>query len=317
MQNRRNRPIDVLGAGELLIDFLSVDFADTLDAVSQFKRIQGGSPANWCMNMARLGNKARLAATVGNDDMGDFLVQTVEGSGVEMASIRRVDLPSTLILVTRSRNVSNFEAYRMADPEIIPAQLPDDLWPNLTLFHTTCFGLSKPPAQQVILDAAQKAVRSGCQLSLDANYAAKIWPDQAQAQEFVQQYIGLGALVKISEVDWERLYNHPLKDPEAAARYLLDLGAGEVCVTLGGEGCLAAAQGGKMHYLPGRKVAVKDTTGAGDAFWSGYVTAWLDGYDPLRCAMAGRNMAELKLSVFGPLPARVDRSLIYADLDYV
>ncbi len=315
MQNRRNRPIDVLGAGELLIDFLSVDFADSLDSVSQFKRVQGGSPANWCMNMARLGNQTRLAATVGKDDMGEFLYQTVQNSGVDTRSIRRVNLPSTLILVTRSRNVSNFEAYRMADPEIDPGQLPDDLWPDLTLFHTTCFGLSRQPAQGVILDGARKAARAGCQLSIDANYAAKIWPDQAQAREIVKQYIGMGALIKISEVDWERLYNQPLKDPEKAARFLLDLGAAEVCVTLGGEGCLVAAKDGKLHFLPGRKVEVKDTTGAGDAFWSGYITAWLDGYDPLQCAMAGRNMAELKLSVFGQLPSKVDRSLIYADLD--
>ncbi|MCB9281811.1 MAG: carbohydrate kinase [Lewinellaceae bacterium] len=314
MTSRRTRPVDVLGAGELLIDFLSADFADSFDSVSSFKRIQGGSPANWCMNMARLGNNARLAATVGQDDMGDFLVNTVARTGVDTSPIRRVAMPSTLILVTRSKNVSNFEAYRMADSEIDSSQLPDELWPQLTLFHTTCFGISRQPAQGAIIAAARKAAAAGCQLSLDANYAAKIWPDQAEAQALVREFAQLGALIKVSEVDWERLYNHPMKDPERAAAFFLDLGAGEACITMGGEGCLAGSSKGGMHFISGRKVPVKDTTGAGDAFWSGYITAWLDGHTPENCARAGRNMAELKLSVFGPLPDKVDRAVIYADL---
>lgn len=32
-----------------------------------------------------------------------------------------------------------------------------------------------------------------------------------------------------------------------------------------------------------------------NAFWSGFLTAWLDGYSPINCAKAGRGgMAELK-----------------------
>ncbi|MEZ4991393.1 MAG: PfkB family carbohydrate kinase [Saprospiraceae bacterium] len=310
MTLRRQRNVDILSTGELLIDFISTDFTDNLDEASNFKRIPGGSPANLAMNMARLGNNATLVASVGNDDMGHYLSRYVESQGVDIRQMYRVNSPTTLILVTRSQQVSNFEAYRGADQHITSEQFPDRLLHDISIFHTTCFGLSRDPARSSILAAAAKAQAHGAQLSLDANYAAKIWPDRPAAQQIVEQYAGWGALIKISEVDWERLYDHPLEKPQEAALHFIGMGAQAVCVTLGAEGCYVASKE-QSHFVEARKVEVKDTTGAGDAFWSGFLTAWLDDYDLLHCALAGRRMAELKLAHFGPLPNKVDRELLF------
>lgn len=308
--NRRKRPIDIVCIGELLVDLISTDFSESFAEVSQFKRVQGGSPANLCMNMARLGNRTKLIATIGNDDMGRFLKESVETVGVDVEHIYQVDTPSTLILVTRSQQTSNFEAYRTADQFIRPAQIPSDLFWNTSIFHTTCFAMSKMPAQQTILEAAEKAAWQGCQLSIDVNYASKIWSDQAQAQAMVATYCSYGAIVKVSEVDWERLYGTPLEHPEQAGEHFLNLGATVVCATMGGEGALAMSNE-EIHFLPTRPIEVKDTTGAGDAFWSGFLTGWLDGQSLLNAAKAGRKMAEHKIGHFGALPNQVDRNIIY------
>ena len=99
----------------------------------------------------------------------------------------------------------------------------------------------------------------------------------------------------------------------AVIEHFMKMGATEVCFTLGDKGCWVGNNNEK-HYLPSREVTVKDTTGAGDAFWSGYLTARLDGKTLLERAISGRKMAELKLGHFGPLPEKVDRNLIYSDL---
>jgi sugar/nucleoside kinase (ribokinase family) len=307
--------IDILCVGELLIDMISYDFAETMDEAELFKRIPGGSPANLGMNMKRLGNNVRLAATVGKDDMGQYLLRYIKKLGLNTDSIRQVNLPTTLILVTRSKQVSNFEAYRGADCHISLGQLSEKLLKSVSIFHTTCFALSKKPAQANILRGAKRAVEAGCRLSIDVNYAQKIWENQAEAQSIVAEYCSYGAFVKCSEVDWERLYGSKLTDPKQAAQHFLSIGASEVCVTLGGDGCFVASntvQGG--YFLPTRPVDVKDTTGAGDAFWSGYLTARLEGHTILHAAMAGRRMAELKLGHFGPLPMVVEREKIYEDI---
>jgi sugar/nucleoside kinase (ribokinase family) len=310
----KSKIIDIVSVGELLIDMISIDFADKIDEVESFKRIVGGSPANLAMNMKRLGNTVRLASTVGNDDMGNFLMNYVKNLDLDTSLMRQTNVPTTLILVSRSKNAPNFEAYRGADAHITMSQLNDEVLSQTSIFHTTCFALSKKPAQTNILRGAKRAVEFGCQLSIDANYAAKIWQNNAEAQRIVAEYCSYGAYVKVSEVDWERLYGTPLTNPEAAANHFLNLGAKNVCVTLGGDGCFVAdTEGG--HFLAARKVEVKDTTGAGDAFWSGFLTARLDGHSVLEAAKAARRMAELKLGHFGPLPSNVSKSMIYEDIE--
>jgi sugar/nucleoside kinase (ribokinase family) len=307
------REIDILSTGELLIDMITAEFVQSLEEASLFKRIPGGSAANLCSNMARLGNKALLSASVGNDDLGRYLKQYVTFLGVDTSGVSLLDdHATTLILVTRSAYTSDFVPYRAADNHLSIRQFPFGKFEQINIFHTTCFGLSKAPAQSVILEAAEKARRAGCRLSLDANYASKIWPDQNDAQKIIREYVRFGALIKISDVDWERLFGEKASSPDVVFDYFLRNNASEVCYTMGAEGCWVANDK-ERHFVPGRKVEVKDTTGAGDAFWAGYLTAVIDDKSLVERAMAGRKMAEIKIGHFGTLPTTVDRQSIYEE----
>lgn len=303
---------EVLAVGELLIDFISTDYAESLDQASTFEPLAGGSPANMSGNLTRLGQAAGLVATIGSDGLGNYLRQFVEELHLDTKGVRQADVPTTLILITKSKEVSNFEAYRMADCEIVPDQLPAEVLQHLKVLHTTCFALSKEPARSTILSAAKQVAAAGGQVSIDANYAAKIWPDQAEAQQIVANYCRLGAMVKFSDVDWERLYGNPITEPAEAAQFLHELGAKTVCITLGADGCYVSNKE-EAFFVPSRPIEVVDTTGAGDAFWSGFLCAYLDGYGLQQCALAGRSMAEIKLQHFGPLPAEVDKQRLYQD----
>ena len=56
-----SRPIGIFCTGEFLMDLITAEFVQTLEEAVLFQRIPGGSPANLCMNMARLGHKTMLA----------------------------------------------------------------------------------------------------------------------------------------------------------------------------------------------------------------------------------------------------------------
>ncbi|MEO0734193.1 MAG: carbohydrate kinase family protein, partial [Bacteroidota bacterium] len=215
---------------------------------------------------------------------------------------------TTLVLVTKSQAVSDFEAYRMADRQISAEQLAGVT--EARIVHTTAFALSREPARSVILAACRQAAAAGRQVSTDFNYADKIWGGQrGEGLEVLQQLCALEAFVKVSEVDYARLFQEEATEPRAAANRLRALGAKLVCLTLGEEGCYVLGMGADFH-LPARPVEVKDTTGAGDAFWAGFLSAYLAGYGWEDCARAGRGLAERKLRVIGPLYGAIELSAL-------
>ena len=61
-------------------------------------------------------------------------------------------------------------------------------------------------------------------------------------------------------------------DPEQAARRMQALGAGDVVIKLGAEGCAVFTPDG-VERFPGFEVDVVDTTGAGDCFVGGFLAA--------------------------------------------
>jgi len=306
------RPYALLSVGELLADFIGHHVSGSLLDAQDFRRYQGGSPANMAANMARLGNRVALVACVGDDNIGKYLVRQVEETGVDVSNVA-VDRyePTSLVVVSRTARTPDFVAYRMADRCLHPSQLPDSLLAQADIFHTTCFALSKQPAQDTIIDAAQRAKAAGCRISIDANYAPSIWPDREQAWRVLTDYFAGGALVKVSMDDVERLYAEP-REPETVFADFHRMGASLICLTLGADGSVVSYENGaKQARIPGRKVDVIDATGAGDAYWAGFLTAYLDGYAPANCARAGAILAKMKLTHQGTLPTTVDRTELY------
>jgi sugar/nucleoside kinase (ribokinase family) len=306
------RPYALLSVGELLADFIGHHVSSSLFDAPDFRRYQGGSPANMAANMARLGCSTALAACVGNDNIGRYLVQQVAEAGVDTQHIVTDPLaPTSIVIVSRTSGTPDFIAYRTADCQIKTSQLPDSLLAQATIFHTTCFALSRQPAQSAIVDAARRAQAAGCQVSIDANYAPSIWPDRNYARRIISDYCSAGAFVKISEDDAARIYGAPQPIEKILADFHA-MGASLICLTLGAEGSLVSYENGnKQVRIPGQKLDVIDATGAGDAYWAGFLTAYIDGHTPEQCARSGAALARMKLTRLGPLPAKVDRQSIY------
>ena len=77
---------------------------------------------------------------------------------------------------------------------------------------------------------------------------------------------------------------------EDAAAALLERGVGCVAVTCGASGALVATADG-THRVPAFEVDVVDTTGCGDAFSAGFLTAVLGGRTPAEAAVIGNATA--------------------------
>ncbi len=301
------KTIDIIVIGEILVDLIGHELRDEIFRTHSFRRFQGGSPANLGANMSRLGKNVHLIASVGKDGLGQYLMHEMEKVGLKSDGVKqREDFPTSLVLLSRTHGTPDFIAYREADHFIFPEDITDEVLHQAKLYHTTCFAMSRQPAQRTILEGAQRATEKGVQLSIDLNYAPSIWPDHMEAIHIIKSYCSMGPFVKISKDDCARIFRKDLKAEESIAN-ILDWGAKLVCYTLGKEGSLLVTNTGEKIHLPATEVkVVGDATGAGDAYWAGFLSAWLDGKDWKQCVTTASKMAALKLSIDGPLPEKVE-----------
>ncbi len=301
------KDIDIICVGEALIDFIGEQTEEPIKNTKDYHRYLGGSPTNVAMNMARLGLKVELVATVGKDGFGYYILNRLKEAEVQTHFLKETqDKPTTVIFINRTQHTPEFIPFRGADTQIFKDQLPESLLQKSRVYHTTCFALSQQPARDTILEQAEKAYKSGCQLSIDINYSEKIWPDNQEARKAIETYCSYAPMVKISQDDVDRLLGRGMSHEDVFA-YLHKLGAKIICFTLGKDGAKLSELGKPVVRLSALRVEkIMDATGAGDAFWSGFLFAYLKGKSSEKCMEAALQMAAIKLQNVGRIPDYAD-----------
>ncbi len=300
------KTIDIICIGELLIDFIGHKINTPIAEIENYSRFLGGSPTNVAIYSSKIGLKTALVASCGKDGLGHFMLKKLNESHVNTAHVKEHEhYPSSVIFVTKSSDTPEFIPYREADYHIHETQIPDDLLEKAKIYHTTCFALSKNPARETILNKAKRASQMGLQTSIDLNYSEKIWPDRAEAFETIRKYLATKPLVKLSDDDCFRLFNETKSD-DFIINYFSQLGAKSICLTKGKNGVvLWDSSIGTVHKNAPLVENIKDTTGAGDAFWTGFLYGKLQQKEPLECIKTAQKLASIKLQHLGQLPDNV------------
>ena len=298
--------IDIICVGEVIIDFIGHELS-SIEKTINFQRFLGGSPTNVAVNATRLGLNVALVATGGNDGLGDFIIHNLESNNVNTTYFRKsLSQPSSVIFVSKSKETPEFIPFRHADYEILEDQLPNELLANAKIFHTTCFALSKEPARTTILNSAKKAKEFGLQLSIDINFSEKIWVNRNEAFSTLKEYLALDPLVKLSDDDCFRLFEETKSDT-FIFDYFHNLGVSTVCLTKGKDGVkLSDKKQGIFFQEALRLEDIKDVTGAGDAFWAGFLFAILKKMNFEECITIAQKLASIKLQNIGSLPENSD-----------
>lgn len=303
----KNKNIDILCVGEVLIDFIGHQSDVLINNTRDYHRYIGGSPTNVAMNCSRLGLKAMMVGTVGSDGFGEYIFERLNSINIVTDNIKKLNTkPTSVVFVSKSKGTPDFIPFREADSFITEDQISKNVLQESNIFHTTCFALSKEPAQSTILKKAEEAFNLGCKLSIDLNYAKKLWNTQEEAIRVIKTYCRFNPLIKISEDDMFRLFEKELTHQEIF-EFFHNLGVDTVCLTLGENGVKLSQLGKKTITLPAIKVKkLIDTTGAGDAFWSGFLYAYIKEKPIEDCLQIALKLAALKLQNVGRLPDNIN-----------
>ncbi len=300
------KTIDIISIGEIVIDFIGHEMNRSINRTKDYHRYLGGSPTNVAVNASRLGLNALLVATCGQDGLGDYLVRKLKSNKVILDSIQKSQIhPTSVIFVSKSTETPDFIAYRQADCQIEVQQLPDAVLANAKIFHTTCFALSQNPARTTILNRATKAKELGLKLSIDINFSEKIWPNREEAIAVLKEYLSNDPLVKLSEDDCYRLFSEQ-KSEDFIFDYFHGLGVTTICLTKGKNGVVVSDKTKGIIRQNALEInEIKDTTGAGDAFWTGFLYAQLQNYTLDESIAIAQKLAAIKLQNVGQLPDNI------------
>jgi sulfofructose kinase len=254
----------------------------------------GGMAANAAVTIARLGGRAELWGRIGDDAAGNAIRAGLKAERVDVRYVQGFDgaRSSTSAIIVDDRGERLIVGQRDAGMPSGTSWLPlervkeaDAVLGDLRWLEglRAVFTRARKEKVATVLDAelgAREALKGILKLTDYAIFSAPALREFAPA-----------------ESDADRLGQ------------VLELGPRYAGVTLGGEGYLWRQREGEGGALPAFKVAVTDTTGAGDAFHGAFALMLAEGRSVSEAARTASAVAALKCTRLGSragLPTRAE-----------
>ncbi|HWK43955.1 MAG TPA: sugar kinase [Stellaceae bacterium] len=262
----------------------------------------GGDTLNTAVYLARLNPGSEVAVdymtALGDDPYSEAMMAFWQGERLGTETVARLPgrLPGLYMIRTDAAGERRFFYWRSAAAarSLFDALLTLDLLDMLKGYQTIflsaiTLSILTEAARDRLVAALTAARTAGSRVVFDGNYRPAGWPDPATARAVIGRFLGLVDLA-LPSIDDERLLWGDV-DAAAVADRMQKAGVAEVIVKQGPEGALVALAGNRQHVAVPDVVAPIDTTGAGDSFNAGYLTARLRGADPASAASAGHRVA--------------------------
>ncbi|MEG1548670.1 MAG: carbohydrate kinase [Clostridia bacterium] len=302
---------DISAIGELLVDF--TECGSSASGMRLFEQNAGGAVTNMLAAAARCGASTAFLGKVGSDMHGYFLKKAMEDAGVDMRGLVMADdVFTTMAFVALAQNGErqfSFARKPGADACICESELDKQVLHNTRILHTGSLSLTDEPARTATYRAIEIAKAAGAIITYDPNYRASLWHSRQDAAQGMRSLIATADIIKLSDEETALLTGE--SDPELASNKLCNAGASIVAVTLGANGALVRV-GSQIRRIPGFLANVVDTTGAGDAFFGGFLYSFLQSgiklehvsiHDAADFAEFGNAVASLCVERRGGIPA--------------
>ncbi|MFD8153028.1 carbohydrate kinase [Streptomyces sp. NPDC059720] len=242
----------IVVAGEALIDLVPRGAG----ALAALQPALGGGPFNTAVALGRLGSPTAFCSRVSDDAFGEALLDRLRATGVDVSSVQRGGEPTTLAVATLGEDGSaayTFYVEGTADRLFsAPAALPPG---TRAVSFGTC-SLVLEPGASAYEELMRAAAGQGVFTALDPNIRPGLIADADAYRARFKSWLSSVSLLKLSAEDAEWLGGTP--------REWLAAGPAAVVVTRGGAGLTAYTRDGGEYTVPGERVEVVDTIGAGD-----------------------------------------------------
>lgn len=264
---------DVISIGDITTDILLYisNYPNRGQDVkaSKFRIDLGGSATNFAVAMRRLGLSSGIIGKVGDDKLGDLAVAELKKEKVDISHVGiEKGAPTGLVIsvVDRYGERTMFSA-RGANDRLRPEEVDVKYVRKAKLLHISGYSLISDISRKTVFKYAQVAKENGALISFDPGPLLRLIKPRIifQILNLVDVFLPNAAELKM------------ISKGESFVRsidYVLNHGPKIIGLKLGRKGCIIAQKGEKV-IIPAFRVNVIDTTGAGDAWGAGFLTAIL------------------------------------------
>jgi 5-dehydro-2-deoxygluconokinase len=280
---------DVLSMGRLAVDLYASQIGIPLEAVTQFNMYVGGCPANVAVGIRRLGLRVAMSSRVSNDGLAEGALNFMrrEGINVDAVAYDAEHLTGLAFLSILPPDTFPLVYYR-PDPADLYLTLDDIQTAPIEesrLLFVAGTNFSADPSRTSVMAAMERAHNAKRKVALDIDLRKTLWPDLDTFGINLRAAIRLAHIVIGTEEEISAATQ--LKDVNASVKLILDLGAEVVAVKRGSEGASLFTADGKIHTAKPFQVDVLNVLGAGDAWASGFIYGYLNGWEWERCIRHG------------------------------
>jgi fructokinase len=242
----------IVVAGEALIDLVP----QGAGALVGLQPARGGGPYNTAVALGRLGSPTAFCSRVSRDAFGEALLDGLRAAGVDVTTVQRGREPTTLAVASIDASGSAAYSFYVEGTADRLFEAPDGLPAGTRAVSFGTCSLVLEPGASAYEELMRTAAAQGVFTALDPNIRAGLIPDADAYRARFKNWLPSVSLLKLSEEDARWLGGTP--------REWLASGPTAVVITHGGDGLTAFTADGAEHSVPGERVDVVDTIGAGD-----------------------------------------------------
>jgi 5-dehydro-2-deoxygluconokinase len=306
----RSPAFDTIHMGRSSIDLYSNDVGAPFVDIKSFAAYVGGSPTNISVGGRRLGLKTLLLTAVGQDPVGDFILNFLNQEGVETRHVPRKPgrRSSAVVLGIEPPDRFPLVFYRENCADI-GLEIDDVLATPIgqaRVFQFAGTNLSKEPSRSATVFAAEMARQAGLEVVLDVDFRPDQWHDPRAFGVAIRSVLRLTDVVIGTE---DEINAAMLTDPahvektrsvsdtkvhgnvDEGIRTMLGMGPRALVQKRGQHGARVHVRGqdGRTEVIdaPGYPVEIANILGAGDAFAAGFLYGHLHGWGWRRSARLG------------------------------
>lgn len=274
----------------------ALSFGEILwDVIGDIEHL-GGASFNLAAHLSRLGNETAIVSAVGVDARGDKIKAEIKRLGVNDEYMQTNEFPTGYVQVELDKlGKPTYTIHEnVAYDNISQINSNED-------FDCFCFGTlaqrnqgSRDSLYQFLENSKIKHVFYD--VNLRQNYYSR---------DLIEKSLQFATIVKLNDEEVielsKLLFQENLSEDDFAKKIIEKFDLEIVIVTRGGDGCAVYSSGEKVE-VPGIKIVIKDTVGAGDAFSAGFLHRYFQTNDLKLSAQFANELGAYVASRAGAIP---------------